>query len=295
MFQTECCLRGHSFPITALHNLGSDLVSGDMGGSIVVWNMKFRRPKLLFKASTMGILQIRCIRSTIIVQSRDNIISMWSYVEADAGQCSSVLEKFIKCDSLKFCCFELDQKERILYVLDDQVLAYDFGTNTTVHEFAGTDMKQHGAIMCLSCWMGNICIGFEDGTILTSRDKSLLDISKLHSEPVLTLSSIGDILVSAGASDKVVIFKSGDEAEEIILSTTGVAKVDCYVVDDDVFIICGCWDGSVIVVNNSSIEQTIREHRKGILSLSVDSASKRVFAGGEDCKITVFKLQDRGS
>ena len=295
MFQTECCLRGHSFPITALHNLGSDLVSGDMGGSIVVWNMKFRRPKLLFKASTMGILQIRCIRSTIIVQSRDNIISIWSYVETDAGKCSSVLEKFIKCDSLKFCCFELDQQGRIVYTLDDQVLTYDFETNTTAHEFAGTEIKQHGAIMCLSCWKGKICIGFEDGTIITSRGNSLLDVSKVHSEPVLTLRSVGDIFVSAGASDKVVIFKSCDETEEITLSTIGVAKVDCFVIEDNVFIICGCWDGSVLVVNNSKIEQTIREHRKGILSLCVDSASKRVFAGGEDCKITVFKLQDIGS
>ena len=69
----------------------------------------------------------------------------------------------------------------------------------------------------------------------------------------------------------------------------GVAKLVLFNSDDKLITVCGCWDGSLIIFNEITILKTIKEHRMSIQSLNVNTKSKRVFAGGEDCKITVYK------
>ena len=287
--QLLCCLRGHSFPVTAMCAMENELLSGDLGGSVVIWNMKLRRPRLIFKASTMGIIQINTWKQQIIVQSRDNIISIWCCAEQD-GQSQAELIKFVRCDSLTFCSFDVNLDGCLVYTFEDRVVVNDFERDVLVQSF---EIPQgHGAAMCLDAKQGNVIIGMEDGSVITiSGDGGFQIASQLHSEPVLTICSTGNKLLSAGASNQLI--SSGIPGllllESITLPDAGVAKVTAFQNDADTIIICGCWNGSILYLNNSKIEQVIQEHRKGIQSLCIDEQSKSVFAGGDDCKISVYK------
>ena len=278
--QVECCLRGHSFPVTALESNGDDLYSGDLGGSIVVWNLQLRRPRLLFKASQMAILQIKITREFVCIQARDDIISIWSV--GDDAQ----LVKFVKCDSLKFCCFDVNSDGNLVYIFQDKFVVYDIHDGVELQAF---DVPVgNGAVMCLKSTEFGTVVGTEDGSVITLNGGKKT-IVKAHNEPILTLDYVGDVVASAGASDQLIQSRVNEISNSVKLPGPGVAKLIFFKNDDELIKVCGCWDGSLIIVNQLTIIKIIKEHRKSIQSLIVNTKSRRVFAGGEDCKITVYK------
>ena len=76
--EPEFVLRGHSHAVTALRFLDEQrLVSGDVGGHCLLWNLATRRPVQNWAAAPLGVLELHAHAGGLLTQTRDGRIRLW--------------------------------------------------------------------------------------------------------------------------------------------------------------------------------------------------------------------------
>ena len=76
--EPEFVLRGHSHAVTALRFLDEQrLVSGDVGGHCLLWNLATRRPVENWAAAPLGVLELHAHAGGLLTQTRDGRIRLW--------------------------------------------------------------------------------------------------------------------------------------------------------------------------------------------------------------------------
>ncbi|KAJ3370572.1 ASTRA complex subunit [Kappamyces sp. JEL0680] len=284
-------LRGHDCPCTAVATFEEHLVSGDEQGSVFIWSLGLRRPRVVAKhAHSASILALAGSSHGVVSQGRDNVLKIWSW--------DLVLLSELPVESLHFCQFQLDRSlGKLAFCLSHpgpHIALYDLAIQQLVRV---PIQAGHGACTCLA-WdtdSGGVYAGYEDGSVWLHTADSAVALEQRHSEPVLCLAhSLHPVreLVSAGADSRILLHIS---ARQIDLDDPGVSS--CLLVEDRV--VACCWDGMVRIYDHTSLNLLSGsvEHRKSLRSACsgyIDSKGTRqtvFFVGSDDCRISCWLLK----
>ncbi|KAL6633171.1 WD40 repeat-like protein [Neocallimastix sp. 'constans'] len=284
--------RGHNSVINTVKILKDIIISGDVNGEIILWDLKSKKQIVKWKAHNEAVLSIQYIynKEIILSQGRDNILLGWDYgtFKKENAKTIKVCSSMI-VDSLSFCKFSLFQNEDASELLlaipklnkNEFIDVIDLNLKLIKYENIGVndnDIKS-GMCMCIKIIKKYqklyLLSGYEYGNVIMwdLENKSICWNHKFHSEPVFSIDVSNSLKygVSVSADNIIAHFELNENKnpkyKEIKMRTCGIADVK-FRYDDKIFATAG-WDSKIRIFHAKKLIPlaVLSYHREGVQEL----------------------------
>jgi len=284
--------RGHNSVINTVKILKDIVISGDINGQIILWDLKSKKQILKWKAHNDAVLSIDYIHSKehIISQGRDNVLLAWDYGTFKKENAKEIkISSSLVVDSLSFCKFNLFQDEDNFDLLlaipklnkNEFVDIVDLNSKTIKFDSIGIQDKNIKAGMCMCIKLIKkdnklyLLVGYEYGNVImwNLENKSICWNLKFHSEPVFAIDVSNSLKygISVSADNIIAHFEITENKDpkykEIKSKTCGFADVK-FRYDDKIFATAG-WDSKIRIFHAKKLIPLaiLSYHRGGVQEL----------------------------
>ncbi|ORX43274.1 WD40 repeat-like protein [Piromyces finnis] len=280
--------RGHNSIINTVKILNDIIISGDINGQVIIWDLKTKKQILKWKAHADAILSIDYIykKDIIISQGRDNLLLLWDYGLFKRERDTTIkVSSSLAIDSLSFCKFNLFQNEDATQLLlsipkinkNEFIDIIDLNSKTKIYEDIGVndiDIKT-GMCMCMNLLRKDeklfLLAGYEYGNVIMwdLENKSICWNKKFHSEPVFAIDVSNSLKYGVSVSaDNIIshfeISQKEPKYKEIKSKSCGFADIK-FRYDDKIFAIAG-WDSKIRIYHAKKLIPLaiLSYHRDGV-------------------------------
>ncbi|KAK6894748.1 ASTRA-associated protein 1 [Candida tropicalis] len=271
-------LRSHNSSITFIYPSPTSslhLYTADSTGLIIEWDLITRRPVISWQAHNDTILSMSTIHNHLLTHSRDNTIKIWNNTDCIMEiPCNSlnfsnvvvvhdeILITPASINSNNLDVYKITSDWQLTRLISD-INVYQLVEKGIQFEEIGS-RNDYGIIMKIHLVDNIIYVGFESGDIVglelilpkpTVKENSNIDkliinqspklIVKYHNSihvpnPIVSMSTFQDILVSGSTTNKIVIHKH--PVEIIKVTHSGVQSIVNY---KNEYLIIGFWNGEI--------------------------------------------------
>ncbi|ORX77616.1 WD40 repeat-like protein [Anaeromyces robustus] len=284
--------RGHNSVINTVKILKDIVISGDINGQIILWDLKSKKQILKWKAHNDAVLSIDYIygKEHIISQGRDNLLLAWDYGTFKRENAKEIkIISSLVVDSLSFCKFNLFQNEDSSELLlaipklnkNEFVDIIDLNSKTVKFDSIGVQDKDIKAGMCMCMKLIKkdcklyLLVGYEYGNVImwNLENKDICWNLKFHSEPVFAIDVSNSLKygISVSADNIIAHFEitenKNPKYKEIKSKTCGFADIK-FRYDDKIFATAG-WDSKIRIFHAKKLIPLaiLSYHRGGIQEL----------------------------
>ncbi|RHZ82901.1 hypothetical protein Glove_103g71 [Diversispora epigaea] len=293
--------RGHEEQIMNLEfdENNSYILSGDSGGTIIIWDLITKRPIIKFQGHTKGILRVTLFHNKLISHGRDNFIHIWKLDQYLKHLKINELKPFCEesklnpenslfINSSSFCKFDLYckegiEQEEILVAIpsikeSSGIDIWNLSNKELIVSSIGLDDKrERGYCMALKLFQISqpnnylILASYENGSVvLWSITINQIDTSSKDDNKRIVV----DQLWNCKEHVESVLALDISANKKFAISTAGDNKIVKYIFDEN-------------YQNKPSIKSTIIKH-SGIADVKIRSDGKIFATAGWDAKIRVF-------
>ncbi|CAG8575406.1 7664_t:CDS:2 [Diversispora eburnea] len=241
--------RGHEEQIMSLEfdENNSYILSGDSGGTIIIWDLITKRPIIKFKGHTKGILRVTLFHDKLISHGRDNFIHVWKLNQYLKNLKINELKPFCEesklnpenslfINSASFCKFDLYckegiEQEEILVAIPRYCMALKLFPISQPNNYLMLASYENGSVVLWSITINQIDTSSKDD----NNKRIVIDQlwnCKEHVETLgLDISVDKKFAISTAGDNKIVkyTFDENYQNEPIIKSTilkhSGIADV----------------------------------------------------------------------